>query len=189
MDKFLKPERLDVSPNSPSADRDFTHWYRTFAALIRRSTQASDIDKLDALITFVSPSVYEYIAECDEYETALNLLKDLYIKPKNEVYARHELASRCQKEDESIVDYVRHLQLLGKECNFKAVSAIQNREDCIRDAFIRGLRSQTMRQRLLENRTLDLTTAVDQARAMGIDPKQSESYTHHQMPAINSIMV
>ena len=89
MDKFLKPKSLDISPNSPLADRDFKHWYHSFSALICRSTLASGTDKLDALVPFVSPSVYEYIMKYNEYETTL---KSFYIKPINEVFVRHTLA-------------------------------------------------------------------------------------------------
>ena len=72
--------------------------------------------------------MYKYIAECDNYELALDILKGQYIKPKNEVFARHALATREQRE--SVVDELQQLQLLGKECHFKAVKAAQNRHDC-----------------------------------------------------------
>ena len=68
MNKFMKSERLNVSLNSHSVDWEFTYWHRTFFYLIRRNTQANDTDELDALVTFVSPSVYGHITDCDNYE-------------------------------------------------------------------------------------------------------------------------
>ena len=91
----------------------------------------TDLDKLDTLINCISSDVYEYIAECNTFDTAVNHLKELNIKPPNEVFARHLLATCGQKEEENIDGYIQRLQLLAKECNFKSVDAVQNRDDCI----------------------------------------------------------
>ena len=50
------------------------------------------------------------------------------------------------------------------------------REESIRDAFIAGLASSLIRQRLLENKTLDLKTMFDQARSLESAARSSESY-------------
>jgi len=52
-----------------------------------------------------------------------------------------------------------------KECDWRDVTAKQY-EELVRDAFITGLTSPAIRQRLLENENLDLTTTVNQARAL-----------------------
>ncbi len=43
---------------------------------------------------------------------------------------------------------------------------VGNREEAIRDAFITGLLSNAIRQRLLKNKTLDLGSMFSQARAL-----------------------
>lgn len=101
----------------------------------------------------------------------------MYVKPKNEVFARHLLATRRQESSESLDAYLQALKSLGKDCNFQAVTANQNRDDYIRDSFINGLQSNAIRQRLLENETLTLQTAFDQARALESAQKQSASYS------------
>ena len=53
----MKLELVDISLNSSSVDREFMHCYCTFSSLTHCSTQVNDIDKLDTLVTFVSPSV------------------------------------------------------------------------------------------------------------------------------------
>ena len=53
---------------------------------------------------------------------------------------------------------------------------MQNRDNAIRHAFITGLQSRHIRQHLLENKTLDLATMFDQARALESAQKSSESY-------------
>ena len=49
-------------------------------------------------------------------------------------------------------------------------------KEAIRDAFISGILSGSIRQRLLENKTLDLQTAFDEARALDMSQKTSETY-------------
>ncbi len=78
----------------------------------------------------------------------------LYIKPTN---ARHLLATRRQKSGETLDES------LAKDCKFKDVTATVYRDESVRDAFITGLQSGSIRQRLLENSTLDLNTMFTQA--------------------------
>ena len=69
------------------------------------------------------------------------------------------------------------LKRLSKDCNFKAVSAEESREDFIIDSFINGLYfKKEIHQRLLGNKTLNPQTAFDQARALEIAQNNSESY-------------
>ena len=141
---------------------------------------------MNTLINCISSDVYEYIAECNTFDTVANRLKEQCIKPPNEVFARHLLATCGQKEEENIDEYVQRLQLLAKECNFKSVDAVQNRDDCVRDAFITGLRSNIIRQRLLENKSLYLNIAIDQARTLHAAQKKSEAYTYTQTPIVGA---
>ena len=149
MEKYLKPGGLDTPPNTPLSSKNFNHWFRSFSSFLCKIIDPNvhtDLDKLDALINCISSDVYEYIAECNTFDTAVNRLKELYIKPSNEVFARHLLATCGQKEEENIDEYVQRLQLLAKESHFKSVDAVQNRDDCVRDAFITGLHSNIIWQ-------------------------------------------
>ena len=62
------------------------------------------------------------------------------------------------------------------DCNYAAVSAVQNREAAIRDAFIAGLSSGYIRQRLLEENALELRTVFDKAQSFEDARKNAESY-------------
>ena len=132
--------------------------------------------KLDMLINFVSPSVYDYIADSTTYDIAIEVLTSLNVKPKNEIFARHQLACRKQQTNESIDDFLQALRKLAKDCNFEPVSAEQYSSESIREAFISGLNSSIIRQRLLENRTLSLDDAFQQGRSLDIAQKNSEEY-------------
>ena len=74
-------------------------------------------------------------------------------------------------------EFLQSLKTLSKDGNFQSVSASKYREESIQNAFITGLRSPSIRQRLLENNTLDLKTVFDQARSLELAMRNSESYS------------
>ena len=168
MDKVLRPERFDVIPSAQDAAKRWLHWLMTFENFVAAIPSAPDkeVNKLHVLINYVTSDVYQLFCEAETYEETIALLKTLYIKTSNKIFARHKLATRKQQIGETLDQYLQELKLLSKDCNFRQVSAIQHREEAIRDAFISGLLSGSIRQRLLENKTLDLQTAFDQARAL-----------------------
>ena len=176
MERVLRPERLETDPNSGTAAKEWLHWKRTFEnfmAVLHRE----GLDKLAVLSNFVSPSIFQHIEDCTDYETSIETLQALFIKPKNEVFARHLLTTRKQNPTETLDEYLQALKALSKDCNFKNVTAVQYCEESIRDAFITGLQSNNIRQRLLENKTLDLKAMFDQARSLESAMKSSESYS------------
>ena len=80
---------------------------------------------------------------------------------------------------------MRVLTVLRKGCNFKPVTASEHRNQFIRDAFISGLLNNQIRQRLLQNKELDLQTAFDQARSIDTALKSAEYYQTHTLASIN----
>ncbi|XP_068241042.1 uncharacterized protein [Palaemon carinicauda] len=157
MERFLRPERFEADPDSATAAKEWTHWLRTFNNFYQAVQKTSpSADKLILLTNYVAPRVYDYIADCDTYVKAEKALTSLYVKPRNEVFARHVLATRRQGSGESLDQFLQALKLLAKDCQFKAVSAEQACDNYVRDAFINGLSSGAIRQRLLENITCKL---------------------------------
>ncbi|XP_064115027.1 uncharacterized protein LOC135221134 [Macrobrachium nipponense] len=178
MEKLLKPTRLDLDPSSPSAAKEWRHWHKTFSNFIQECGEMAP-NKLRTLVNYVSPNVYEYIEECVNYDTAISTSEKLYsIKAPNEIFTRHLLATRQQKAGETLDELLRELLKLGKDCNLKAVSAEQYREELIRDAFINGLASPMFRQHLLENKTLDLQAAYNQAYSLDLAQRNASFYSH-----------
>ena len=86
------------------------------------------------------------------------------------------LATRRQGMDETLDQFLQALEILANECNFAAVSAIKNKEDNMRDAFINGLNSSNIRQRLLESDSLDLETVYKKALTLDLACKHSQSF-------------
>ena len=105
--------------------------------------------------------MYEYIEEATTYDTAIATLRDLFFKAPNDDFARHFLATAKQEPGRTLDGFLLSLQKLAQDCNFRAVTGVQYKQEMIRNAFINGLTSPGIRQRLLEQRELNLETAVE----------------------------
>ena len=62
--------------------------------------------------------------------------------------------------------YTQDLHRLSKDCTFQAVTAEQHRQGYVRDAFISGIQSKDIRQKLLENVSLTMEQILEQARTL-----------------------
>ncbi|GAA50990.1 hypothetical protein CLF_105344 [Clonorchis sinensis] len=90
MDPQLRPRFFDTDPNSADAAKRWNHWFRTFETYLK-TDESSKPDKLETLIHFVDPLVYDHIADHTDYESAVDTLRKLYVRPKNVIYARYLL--------------------------------------------------------------------------------------------------
>ena len=176
MDKALRPDRFNENPNTATAAKEFKHWIQTFEYYIEVLPQ-DGLDKLKILTNFVSPLVYDFISDCATYESAKETLRKKYVKPANEIFARHLLATRKQQPNETLDELLQSLKILSRDCNFRNIEAAVYRDEYIRDSFISGLISNTIRQRLLENTSSELQVIFNQARALEMAQKNSESYS------------
>ena len=180
MEQFLKPDRFDVTSNDANAESKWRHWKQTFTNFLNSISKVEESDKLPLLSNYVSSNVFQYINECNDYNVAIDTLDKLYITKRNEIFARHCLASRCQQVGESVQEYLQILQQMSKDCEFKAVDGELYKNEYVRDAFIRGLRNIRIRERILENTTITLEKAFDQARALELAELHSASYLNSQ---------
>ena len=168
MDKLLQPSKLSIDPNSTTATKQWRHWKRTFLSYVNRYITATtsanlEEDKLAALVSCATPEVYEYIDDCETYTEAEAILEQLYVKKPNDIFARHLLRMAKQKPNQSLEDFRCTLMKLAKDCDFKDVTAMQYKDDMVRDSFINGITSSDIRQRLLEHKKLTLAEAFHQA--------------------------
>ena len=163
MDKIFKPLRFDSDPAAPGAEGKWLHWHRTFSHYLTVIEEGAD--PLATLVNHVSSEVYSLIAESSTYDGAIAILQARYVKRKNEVYARHLLATRRQEAGETLDQYVQVLIQLSRDCGFRAVSAEEHSDEATREAFIQGIRAAPVRQRLLERAQPDFAAAMASARA------------------------
>ena len=186
MERLLKPAVFDTCHNSPDAGTKWKHFYRTFRNFAN-SVEDQNI-RLQLLINHVSADIFLLIEECQTYEQAVTTLQRLYVKPLNTIYARHKLITAKQKDGEDLDSFLQSLIAQSKECNFQAVTAAQHRDEYVRDSFISGIKSNQIRQRLLENIELDLDGMFAQARSLEAAQIQSASYqTPSPMYNVNAV--
>lgn len=82
MDRVLCHERFDGDPESlegPLAE----HVY------FLDSSESFQLGEPRTLVNFVLPNFYDYIRGCATYQLPIDILMNLYTKPKNKVFVRH----------------------------------------------------------------------------------------------------
>ena len=84
MDTFLRPQKFECDPSSTGSDKQWAHWLRTSENFIS-AIATQKINKFTLLANYVAPSVCEYIADCNTYESAITILKELYVNHKMKV--------------------------------------------------------------------------------------------------------
>ena len=194
MEKLTKPERLSLDQNDLEGAKRWKHWVRTFENHIESIEQARQdgdppINRLRILVNAVDFNEFDLIEDCATYEVAIQRLRSLYVKTPNAIFARHLLATTKQQQGQSLSEFMQCLHSLSKDCGFQAVTAEEYRRQSVRDAFINGLLSSSIRQRFLENRELDLDTAFTQASSLDLAQQHSQAYKYHrssQMTAMTS---
>nr|XP_026689430.1 uncharacterized protein zf(cchc)-8 isoform X4 [Ciona intestinalis] len=169
--RLLRPKELSVDPTSPDAATIFKYWLRTvkdFITTLEESQTSGQtaVNKKRIIISCLSPTIYPYVEECETYGDIIEILSRTFIRRKNNIYARHLLVSRRQVVGETIAEYLQQLKMLAKECVFTDVTKEKYRDELTRDAFINGLNSTAIRQRLLEVDELDLRKAHELADSL-----------------------
>jgi len=178
MDHILKPKEMSVLRTEPDAAQGHAHWLPTFAGFIqameegRLAINETPLDKKSLLVNFLSPKVYVYITDVRTYDLAKEKLDRLFETRRNNICARHVLASRSQQMGESLKEFIHALEILVKDCIFTAVDAETYRQGMLRDALNNGLASIGIRQRLQENENLTFQQAVDVACMLDRAQKQ-----------------
>ena len=187
MERLLRPDKLTVLHSDVNAEKKFKYWkvcFDNFVAAISAPAEPATVNKLALLINYVEPDVYEYICSETTYEGAVQTLENLYKKPVNVIYARYVLSTRKQEPSQSLDSFLQILKSLAKPCQFTLPATnAEYANEYIRDAFISGISSPTIRQRLLEENKLSLSEAFEKARS--IEVAQSNSQIYHSSSQMN----
>ena len=104
IDKSLKPIDFDTAPTDPDTPATFKYWpaaFKIFLETVVVSQRAANPDVAEnrraLLINMLLPIVRPYVEDCQNYENAPDVLKCTFIKRKNDVFARHRLATGQQQ--------------------------------------------------------------------------------------------
>ena len=84
MDRLMQLSRLNLDANSTTASAEWRHWFKTFEnyleVLSQSTTEEFQLDRLKVLVNSVTHQVYQYIEECESYDSAVTTLCNLYSK-------------------------------------------------------------------------------------------------------------
>ncbi|KAG5886358.1 hypothetical protein JTB14_000460 [Gonioctena quinquepunctata] len=141
MDRFLKPNKFETDSHPPTATQEWKYKLKIFENLRASFKDPDDACKLRYPISHDSHNVHPLIAESDDHSTAIGILKAIFVKLTNEIFARRKQVTRKQESEESIDQYNQALQLFSKNCEFADAVAETHRITCVHDAFIRGINS------------------------------------------------
>ena len=153
-------------PDDPT-EADFVYWKRMLSIYITKA-QVPDDDKLEVLFVLCGAKTFPLIEECTSYDAAIAALEAKFQKQSTAIMMRHKLRARKQLPTETIETFMADLRNLSKKCSTKALTAEQHRELLISDAFVAGLHSSTIRQRLLESADDSLEKLYSTALTMEI---------------------
>ena len=93
-----------------------------------------------------------------------------------------------QNTDESLDSFLERLKMQAEQCPFKAMTEAETTEQAILDAYIAGIENPKILQRLLENMSLKLSNAVDQARGLEQAERSSKKYSQIDKTASEPII-
>ena len=81
MERLLKPKVFDTDHTDPNAAKNWKYFYKTFQNFVTavEAEEGAADNKLQLLINHVSPDVFTYIEDCNTYDTAIDILKNLLL--------------------------------------------------------------------------------------------------------------
>lgn len=123
----------------------------------------SDAKKVSTLLTVVGKKTYNLLRDlctpdkpnAKSFKDIVKLIQD-HLHPKPSFIAeRYKFSKRNQLEGEGVAEYVANLKKMSTHCEFGA-----SLNDFLRDRLVSGIRSDTIKQKLLSESSLTFDQAV-----------------------------
>ena len=129
-------------------------------------------------------NTFAYVEEKSEDDVDVALKKfEEYCNPKRNVtYERHVFNTRSQGPVKTIDAFVTELRLQANNCEFGSL-----RDELIRDRLVVGIRSDSVRSRLLREAELTLQKAIDICRAAEVTDSRMASIKNSQDSHVNAL--
>ena len=163
----LKLENLDVTGPAHVVAERWRKWKRSFIFAVT-ANGTTDKAQLKAMLLHAAgeavQDVFESLegdldsSEADLYKQALEALDKYFAVDANAPYERHVFRQMCQRADETVAQFVTRLRTQSQFCSFT------DKESQIRDQLLFGMRDSELRQKLLEEKDVSLSTALERAR-------------------------
>ena len=105
---------------------------------------------------------------------------EAYFKPqRNVVYERYVFNTCVETQDESVDAYVNRLRKLASSCDFGVLT-----DELIRDRPVIGVRDKDLKGRLLRQKGLSLTKAIEMSQSSEITKQQLKSLETEERKSI-----
>ena len=133
-------------------------------------------NQVAVLLTAIGPETYGLLInlltpekpDAKPYKELVEILNS-HLHPKPLVIAeRFNFHNRFRNDSESVADFAAQLKKLSAHCEFGTFM-----DDALRDRFVCGLRKESIQRKLLGEKTLDFSKAMEIAQSMEIAEKKS----------------
>ena len=162
------PSKLDVhSRNIEVAWRKFKRQWNNYEVATRLDTESPKY-RTSVLLACIGDEAFDifdgFSFEKEEDQNDIDIVLDIFeqfcVGEANEIYETFLFNKRNQEEGETIDAYVSTLRKLTKTCSFKA-----NEERMLKHRTVLGVRDDTVRHKLLEDRKLNYHIYKPQRRS------------------------
>ena len=122
--------------------------------------------KLSRLVNRLDHKVYRHVEnEVDTYVRLMGALDKLYTVKVNSNVIRNRLLTTSRMMGETVQSYQLRLEVLARQVRFPVPESEEaNRQEWVLQAFIRGINSGEMRQKILEKEDADAETIYNLAK-------------------------
>ncbi len=177
--KYKTPEL----PSNRTPDQ-WKWWKRCFEDGLRINKVDNDDDKLVHLRTYAGAEFFAILSTATTLAEGIATLDKQFARPTRVLYARHQLLSAKQNEDENFTAFFARLKRLVEQCECGELDVQQHKDALVRDALVSGLRSELIRARLLEldDSKASVDGCLSLACAIELSSDFSKSFKAHDTP-------
>ena len=189
------PVKLDTSNNLGSNWKRFRRQWENYAVATRLNKEDPEFQKAVFLATIGEDALdifegFRFENEDDDKNVnkIIEKFQEFCVGETHEAYEAYQFHCRRQEISENMDAFVTALRKLAKNCNFG-----QQEDRMIRDQIIVGIRDDSLRKKMLEDKKLDLDkclclgraheTSTHQAHAM-TSQEQDDSLHVNRIPAV-----
>ena len=148
---------------------DWTQYVERVDHFFAANEITDDSKKKSAFLAVIGPTTYTLVRNLvspakpgeKSYDELVKALKDHFNPTPSETVQRSRFHNRVRKPGESVATFVAELRSLAEFCNFGAVL-----DDMLRDRLICGINNSKIQQKLLAEKKLTLTSAIETAQGM-----------------------
>ena len=162
------PKALTIEGNLAANWKKFKRTWDNYA-VVTRLNRFEDEFKTATFLSCIGEDALEIFEGLDfpseddrkKLEVVITKFQEFYLGETNETYERFVFNSRQKKENETVDQYITTLRRLAQTCNFCACL----RDSLIRDRLVLGFNNNDIQKKLLQDRKLTLTKAIDICRS------------------------